>query len=69
MKLTPGQAVVYSHPDGGSVSATVQLTPRNGAVVLSFAVPYRGVWLARVSKTDRFRITPFPKGAMFFCAE
>lgn len=58
-KAHEGQSVVYSHPDGGSVSATIRsVTPGVGAHI-RYAVPYNGVIGVLVEETNWNRLTLF----------
>jgi hypothetical protein len=61
-----GRSVVYEHPHGDSVSATITQVNPNGNVVLRFAVPLRGIQSATVLPTDTARrLTLFPVNSYF----
>lgn len=63
-KSHEGEAVVYAHPDGGSVSAVIRYVEPNTALHLRYAVPYNGVTGTVVAARDWDRLTLF-NGAKF----
>jgi len=64
--LDVGESVVYSHPDGGSVSARILYVKARTIVQLGYAVPYAGEKTTVVPKDQWHRLTRF--GAEKFLA-
>lgn len=58
-KQHEGEAVVYSHPDGGSVSARIKFVQPGDVVHLRYAVPYNGARGAVVGRAEWNRLTLF----------
>lgn len=58
-KRHEGEAVVYSHPDGGSVSARIKFVKPRVSVHLRYAVPYNGERAAIVPRYSWHRLTLF----------
>lgn len=58
-KRHEGEAVVYSHPDGGSVSAIILHVRPRTSVHLGYAVTYAGERTTIVARKDWDRLTLF----------